>query len=77
MDYFGLSVQILKGIEHLEQEKTSCVLTEALAPRIFDQVKHVEVVSAKVLCDQVDVSVVSVEHSLDVHDSIVAMTDEL
>ena len=69
----SLAVKIIKSVEHLVQEQTTRVLAEALTTRVLYEVKHVEEVASKILSDHVDVRVVLVSCSLDMHDSLEIM----
>ena len=66
-------MQILKCIEHLVQEETACILSKALTSRVLDQVEHVKIVASQVLRDQVNVRVLTITQTFNMHDSIEVM----
>ena len=74
MDHAGLAVEVIERIEHLEEEEAPGVLTKALPRRILDQVVKVDEVAAKVLCCQIYIRALGVQHALDVHGSREAVT---
>ena len=69
----SLAVKIVECIEHLIEKQAACIFAEALTTRVLDEIKHVEEVASKILGDHVDVSVVGVSCSLDMHDSLETM----
>ena len=74
MNDASCTVKILEGIEHLCEEEASSILAEALPTRVLDQVEHVEVVAAEELCHDVDVRIITVWDSLDMHDPVIVVS---
>lgn len=68
-------MKIFKGVKHLRQEEATCVLPKSMSTRVLNQIKHVQVVSSQVLSHKVNVSIFAVLDSLDMHDSVLAVSE--